>query len=366
MKNLLLLACLLFSGWVGATPPSLTANFTFGDPQIQSMHALAFGPEHILFIGDAESAAVVAVDLSASAKSSTATDVQLDAVDEKVAALLGTTVDAISITDMAVDPATQQIYLSVHAGGGTPVLLRVIEDGLEYVAMDAVSYSRSTLDNAIAADAEDRRGRSLRRWAISDLRYADGKVYLTGLSNKEFGSTFRMIDFPFADDQAAASLEIYHAAHGQYETDSPVKTFIPLQLDGRPHMVAGYTCTPLVVFPLDELQSGTHTKGRTVAELGNWNTPLDLIEMEKDGDRYLLLANSSRALMKFKISDIEQFDGSLTEPVAERSGTAGIDFIALPFVNVLQLDKLDDQTFVMLQREANGDLVLKTGNNRWL
>ena len=89
---------------------------------------------------------------------------------------------------------------------------------------------------------------------------------------------------------------------------------------------------------MSDLQDGAHAKGRTVAELGNWNTPLDMIEMEKEGQRYILMANSNRALMKIKVSNIESFGDSLTERVQERAGTAGVDFINLPFVNVQQLD----------------------------
>ena len=70
--------------------------------------------------------------------------------------------------------------------------------------------------------------------------------------------------------------------------------------------------------------------------------------------------------MKIKVSDIENFGDSLTEKVMERAGTAGIDFINLPFVNVQQLDKLDEATFVMIQRNSNGVLSLKTESSRWL
>ena len=114
------------------------------------------------------------------------------------------------------------------------------------------------------------------------------------------------------------------------------------------------------------MKDGAHAKGRTVAELGNWNTPLDLIEMEKEGQRYILLANTNRALMKIKVSGSENFGDSLTEKVIERADTAGIDFINLPFVNVQQLDKLNEETFVMIQRGADGVLALKTSSNRWL
>ena len=206
----------------------------------------------------------------------------------------------------------------------------------------------------------------MRKWAISELNYHEGKIYVSGLSNREFASTFRAIDYPFNDNQKASSLEIYHAAHGQYETHAPIKAFNISKIHGKSHLVASYTCTPLVILPIDQIKQGEHTKARTVAELGNSNTPLDIIEMEKEGSRYILMANTNRALMKIKISDIEDFGDSLTERVAERSATAGVDFINLPFVNVQQLARLDDSRFLMLQRQSNGDLVLKIGTDRWL
>jgi hypothetical protein len=117
---------------------------------------------------------------------------------------------------------------------------------------------------------------------------------------------------------------------------------------------------------MSDIVPQAHTRGRTVAELGNWNTPLDIIEMEKDGKRYLLMANTNRALMKIKVADVESFESSLTSPVEERAATAGVGFINLPFVNVQQLSKLNDTQFLMIQRDANGDLIMKTGADRWL
>ncbi|NND31487.1 MAG: hypothetical protein HKN76_02770, partial [Saprospiraceae bacterium] len=230
-----------------------------------------------------------------------------------------------------------------------------------------VDYSKKPLLQAVSEDAKDRRGRSLRQWAISDLDYFEGRLLVSGLSNKEFSSAMTCLKFPFNDDDEIATLEIWHAAHGQFETHSPIKTFTTTIINGAPHIVASYTCTPLVLFPLSMLKEGQHVKGRTIAELGNRNTPLDIISMEKAGKSYLLMANTSRALMKISYEKLEAFQGGLTEPVTENSGTAGIDFISLPLVNVLQLDKLDDQRFVMLQRRSNGDLDLYTGTaDRWL
>lgn len=345
---------------------SLTANFTTGDPAIQSINALSFGPEGILFVGDSKNAEVIAIDTKDNTTAAAPKEIKMNKVDAKIAALLGTTVDQITIQDMAINPTSKMIYFAVHHTNGTPVLLKT--DGVEFthVPLTAVSHSKIGLTEPIAADAKDKRGRNLRVWAISDLNYYNGKVMVSGLSNEEFASTFRSIPFPFKDEQTHTTLEIYHAAHGKYETHAPIKTFLPFALEGVDHLIASYTCTPLVVFPMDQLKQGQHSTGRTVAELGNWNTPLDIIAMEKDGESYLLMANSARAVMKIKASEVANNDYYLTDKVEERSGTAGANFINLPFVNVQQLDKLSDSQFLMLQRKSNGDLDLVTQSSRWL
>jgi len=301
---------------------SLTEGFITGNPEIGSINAMTFGPESILFIGDSQGAQIVAVDMSTAAKA-TNEKLNIPDVEAVLSELLGADSDQLQIVDMVVNPVNQNVYIGAQHS-------------------------------------------SLRQLAISDIRYSDGNLMLSGLSNAEFSSTFRSIPFPFTEKQDDSSLEIYHAAHGRYETASPIKTFTTTLINNEPHLIASYTCTPLVVFPLSELKSGEHTKGRTVAELGNANTPLDIIEMEKEGARYILMANSNRALMKIKVSDIEAFGDSISTKVVERAGTSGIDFINLPFVNVQQLDKLNDEEFVLMQRRANGKLALGTSNNRWL
>jgi len=367
--NSLLLAfvCLLslnLSANDGTSP--LTADFVIGNPEITSMNAISFGPEGILFVGDSKSAMVAAIDTKDNAAAEAPKNVKMANVDEQIATLLGTTADEITIQDMAVNPISKMIYFAVHHSNGTPVLLKTNGETIEHVALTEVSHSKIGLSNPIDAEKKDRRGNSMRVSAISDLNYFEGKVMVSGLSNEEFASTFRSIPFPFKAEQMHSSLEIYHAAHGKYETHAPIKAFLPVNIAGKANLVAAYTCTPLVVFPMNNLKPGEHTKGQTVAELGNWNVPLDIIQMEKEGKAYLLMANSSRAVMKISIDDVANFNESLTERVAERSGTAGIDFINLPFVNVQQLAKLSDKQFIMLQRTANGDLNLRTQNSRWL
>ena len=362
--SILLSTFLIFN--LQATEIDWKKNFVDGNPEIKSISGVAFGPDNILFIGDAISAQVVAVDLSEHVSEMPAEFQNINNVDELIATKLGTYKDQIEITDMVVHPESKNIFLTVKHGSGQSILFKVVGETINWIDLTEISHSKMKIAEPIATDAVDRRERPLRKWAISDLSYSNGKVMLTGLSNKEFGSTFRSMDFPFVDDQSFGSLEIYHAAHGKYETNSPVKAFTTLELQGEQHVIASYTCTPLVVFPVADLKKGEHTKGRTIAELGNWNTPLDIIELENEGERFILIANSARALMKISVADIEAFDESLTTPVEERSATAGVDFINLPFVNVQQLDKYEDNTFVMLQRTADGNLVLKQGASRWL
>lgn len=357
-----LLCCAIATIMVAA--PTLN---TSGAPDIKSVNALTFGPDGILFIGDSENARIFAIETGDTEMRSEVEDVDIKQIDKKIAEALGTSVDNITIQDMAINPLSKKVYLGVHFVDGTPLIITFDGGTMDKIDLSNLSYTTSELTYAVSEEAKDRRGRPLRGWSISDLNYFDGKVLVSGLSNKEFSSALYSIAYPFEDDQDVATLEIWHAAHGQFETHSPIKTFTATYLNGEPQIVASYTCTPLVVFPMNMLKDSEHVVGRTIAELGNRNTPLDIISMERDGKSYLLMANTSRALMKISYDAIEAYSSRLTEKVEENSGTAGVEFISLPLVNVLQLDKLDDQRFVMLQRKSNGDLDLYTGTaNRWL
>ena len=337
-----------------------------GTPEIKSINALTFGPDGILFIGDGKSATVFAVDTKDAALVEKPAAVEVKNIDQKIAALLGTEVKNITIQDIAVNPKSKNVYCAVQHSDGTPALLKIEGDKISAVSLKEIPYSTLALTNAPAEDAKDQRGESLRIASISDMGYADGKVMVSGLSNKEFGSTFRSIPFPFTNTQDQASLEIYHAAHGRYETMAPIKTFTTTEINGKKYLLASYTCTPLVLFPLDELKAGSHVKGRTVAEMGSGNQPLDMITLKKGNDSYLIMTNSSRPVFKVKYKSIEAYQGSLTTPVVENFATAGVDFVSLPLTNVVQLDKLDDGRMVMLQRRSNGNLDLWTSSDRYL
>jgi hypothetical protein len=92
-----------------------------------------------------------------------------------------------------------------------------------------------------------------------------------------------------------------------------------------------------------------------------------MITLKKGDDLYLIMSNSNRPVMRVKYKNIAGYAGSLTEPIKESYGVAGVEMTNLPVVNVLQMDKLDDTQVVVLQRRGNGDLDLWTARaDRWL
>src|SRR5207249_843534 len=89
-------------------------------------------------------------------------------------------------------------------------------------------------------------GKILGTQTITDMAYDNGRLYVTGLSNEEFASKLRSIPYPFTTVDRGTGVEIWHGAHGQFETRSPVYSFVPYTVKGERNIIASYTCTPLV------------------------------------------------------------------------------------------------------------------------
>ena len=326
-----------------------------GKPDLKSAGPITFGPAGVLFVADPQGAAIFAIGVDAPAKAETPKEIKLEGLDGKVAALLGAKAGDILINDLAVQPGTGNVFLSVSRGkgpDGQAVIVRVAPDGkLSALPLEKVNYARLALGNAPSAEQKDRRGNSLRQESITDLAFFEGKLFIAGLSNEEFASKLRSVAWPFQSSDTGTSVEIYHGAHGALETRSPVRTFVPFNVGGEPQLLAAYTCTPLVRFPISELKEGAKVRGTTIAELGNQNRPLDIIAYEKDGKNYLLIANSARGVMKVNTENVEKQEGI----TARVSGTAGLSYDTLKDLKgVEQLDKLGDTQAVLLVRDTSG------------
>ena len=81
----------------------------------------------------------------------------------------------------------------------------------------------------------------------------------------------------------------------------------------------------LVKIPVSELKPGVKVKGTTIAELGNRNTPLDMIMYKKDGKDYLLMINDKRGVMKIDLEKVGTIDGI----TARVGGKAGLPYEAV-------------------------------------
>ena len=326
-----------------------------GKPDLKSAGALAFGPDGVLFVGDAQGAALFAIGVDPASSTKPATELKLEGLDAKIAALLGTKAADILVNDLAVQPQSGMAYFSVSRGKGPdaePVIATVGPDGkLAVLPLDKVAYAKLELTNAPGVDAKDRRGNSLRQDAITDLHYLDGRVFIAGLSNEAFDSTLRAIPFPFTGSDLGTSVEIYHGAHGKFETNAPVRTFVPFIIGGEPHLMAALQCTPLVTFPIAQLKPGSKLRGTTVAELGNGNRPLDIISYKKDGRTFLLLANNKRGVMKISTDNVEKQEG-ITQRI---DATAGLSYETIEGLKgVEHLDRLGDAHALLLVRSGTG------------
>src|SRR5687768_9370307 len=81
----------------GAHAGKLTAGMKEGKPAFQSMGPITFGPEGVLFVADTESAAIVAIATEDVKPAKGTPSLKVEGINQKVAALLGTTADQILI-----------------------------------------------------------------------------------------------------------------------------------------------------------------------------------------------------------------------------------------------------------------------------
>ncbi|MCW5971195.1 MAG: hypothetical protein KIT57_22035 [Blastocatellales bacterium] len=335
-----------------------------GKVEFKSVGPLAFGPDGILFVADTKAAAIIAIATGDVKSGGGSGAFRVEGVNEKISALLGTAPDQILIEDLAINPLSQNAYLSVSRGRGPdaiPVLVRVKTDGkMDVISTDKVKFSRADLPDPPVDGliGQGNRQSNPRRESITDLEYFDGRVLVAGLANEEFASTLRAVPFPFQTVENGAQVEIYHGAHGRFETRSPVRTFTQFRIGGQPHLLAAYTCTPLVQFPISQLKPGAKIQGKTIAELGNRNRPLDMIVYEKDGKPWVLMANNSRGVMKIDLGRISQAE-SITQPVPD-GGVKGLAFETIAgWTGVEQLDRFDDKHVAVVRRSQSGSLNLE-------
>lgn len=323
--------------------------------KLQSVGPITFDDKGVLYVSDPKGATIHAYKVDNAKAKNAGKAVKVEKIGSKIASLLGANADDILIVDLAVNPVSKNAYLAVSRGRGTdatPAIIRVAGGKLSVVATKN-SQSAAKLPNAPAdKSVRGRRGPyNARLESITDIAYVDGRLLVAGLSNEEFASTLRSIKIPFGKVDRGSSVEIFHGAHGRFETRSPVRTFVPFKVGDTPSVLAAYTCTPLVQFPIADLKPMGKVKGKTIAELGNRNRPLDMIVYQQGGKDYVLIANSSRGIMKVDTGNMAAID-SITKKV---SGTAGVTYKTIEqWQGIDQLDKYSAKLALVVRSDDNG------------
>jgi hypothetical protein len=103
------------------------------------------------------------------------------------------------------------------------------------------------------------------------------------------------------------------------------------------------------------LKPGSKVKGTTIAELGAGNRPIDMVAYRKDGHDYVLMANSSRGVMKLSTDHLDTY-----KPITAPTDITGVPYETVAsLTNVQHLEKLDDANALVLSN-TGGSLELRS------
>lgn len=338
-----------------STGPALAAA-----PEAASV--LEFGLDDTLFVADSSAGTIHAYDLPNDGVPPEEDGAfNLLNIGVQIGSALSADPGTVIYKDLAVHPVTRAAYVSVSYkvdGAEASGVVSVTRDGA--VAMiDLVGLPSSTFI------LEDRADTGVSFWrdipaptlTVTDLDFVDGELFVSGISTGEFASTLRRVPYPFDDQASTSSIEMYHAAHAQNETRAPIRAMSVVDLDGTPTVVAAYTCTPLVTIPVGDLADGAHVTGKTIAELGYGNTPLDVIafsaaDMSGAVKSYVLVVNRE---MDADLIDMEALTAAaagpgLSEPIPYLGATSGVATTPLPLSGVLHAADQDNQFILAMRR----------------
>jgi hypothetical protein len=343
---------------------------------LQSAGALEFGDNNVLFVGDREAGLVHAFDFEEGTFDDQSDFVLGRAVtfegrnivkdiDAKLGSLLGIDPSEVLINDLVVHQPTKQLVLSVHRGTGPDaeaLLFKVDQGELEQLDLEAAEHTAIDV-GTVDPDASLEFGQKIQNYAITDIEYYDGEIFVAGVSGDDFSSTIRRAGYPFEGEASLTYTEIWHAVHAQFETRAPVLAQDIQVIDGEPFLVAVYACTPLVRFALDDLVDGAQVRGDMIGELGFGNTPVDIISYT---DPFLqvpvfLVTNTHRSATRFTHSDVAAAAPLAYEP-PNVFDQAGVPIFDIPLVAPQQMVTLDETWAAVIEEDPlnPGSLQLRT------
>ncbi|MEL7246817.1 MAG: hypothetical protein AAFO03_00300 [Bacteroidota bacterium] len=369
LVGMVVIAAIVFSGFTLLKQDNLNLE----NAELPGATVLAFGPENVLFVGDSKAGIVYAIPTEAKELSDPVSYNLMD-FDRMLAKELEMDTRDLIINDLKIHPLSQEAYIAIKKGHApeAPAMIAVVNPMSGAIHFLDVKQSETTsisVKNPASDELKFWRDIPASSLTITDIDYYDGHIYVAGLSNSEFASTLRKIAYPFSDKQEAVqSIEVYHAVHTQMETRAPIRTMAIAEVAGTPTLIASYTCTPLVTIPLSEIAEGHDVKGKTIAELGYGNTPIDMItymsqEMDGSYDQKLLITNKHRSGSLISMAAVAKAmtegDGMEGMTASAPTGTAGMEITSSPTSSILHIDNQNQMMVATLKRNLEtGGLAL--------
>lgn len=328
--------------------------------ELTSAARLAFDAAGTLYVADWKAARIYAIQVPAAA-GAPGRPFNLQDIQKPVAAALKVNDALVRFDDLVVQPGTGTAYVSVTAGGKTAIVSVDAEGKVRRVPTGGLRTFVPIADTP-PSDASFWRDLPALALTVTDMKVHDGKLYVAGLSNRNFASALRVFDLPLHGPACTTTVEMYHPVHNQVETRAPIRAMTFATVDGVPSMVAAYTCTPLVLIPLDAIKDGAHIVGKTIGEMGWGSAPVGMVSYRFNDRDMVLRANTSRSADLLSVADIAQQARlpGLREPVSVPDRPyAGVKAWMAPMSAVMRFDNLDDKLLLALRRDtASGAMQL--------
>jgi hypothetical protein len=336
--------------------------------RLLSISAMAFASDGKLVVADWRAGALVALALP-SLENSKETSLNVMNLDELIGNALKTDPSKIRITATAFHRESQTTVFALTIGKrvNSPVAIAIMNSKgkVQAINVDQAVVSTQML-SSLPSESKLWGKQDTRSLLVTDMKFHGDELIVAGLANATFSSTLRRVPYPFTGKTGVTAIEMYHAVHNQIETRAPVRAFNVIDVEGTPTLLAAYTCTPLVTVPLNELKDGSKVRGKTIAELGFGNTPLDVLpfEIQYQGKKsdWVMIANSAKAADLINLNDIvkaTKIDGLSTPVKAPFQQHAGVPSIPLPITNLQRIMDQGSQYLLALRRDAeSGDLQL--------
>jgi hypothetical protein len=334
----------------------------------ETVNVIKFGDANTLFVGDSKSATLYAYTITPNNNVDAQKAYNIHDLSTRIATFAKVGVMDFIVRDMAINPTSKEAFIAIDIktkkGYESQILIVNQSGNIKKFDLANTKHTEIKLTDAPTNDITFWDKTSIRSLTFTDIDFYKGKVYVSGMSNAEFSSALRVVDYPFNSKVSTSSVEIFHAVHGQNETKAPIQTLQFVTLNNEDYILAAYTCTPLVLIPVKDLKDKAHIVGKTIAELGYGNTPVDIIKFQSEGfDKKpyegVILANRNRTAQFVNINDIAKSATENNIAYAGLAEHAGTPISNLPMTGLLQMDDQDGYHIATMRRnDETGSLEL--------